>query len=240
MGWKSDCQVLGAWFWVLGCSVQPSQPGMDSEVQSVDTVTIVDTVSATKDESSKKIMSNIPALAHGNHMVFGIRMPRGMIPMKVSKEVHRFEGTHSIEALKTYLVKQLVSPVDMKPNRFGKGYFISFAMVQSAQADLQHVNANVPKYNIKIFDGSLGGASVDIWQGKPGDAPANASANKNPLSSTYRNLTGGSSRKKNATPNVNLETRQQRIQATFRAIDKMSKRQPLSQEDYQSPYFTEL
>jgi hypothetical protein len=181
-----------------------------------------------------------PVLAHGTHMVFGIRMPRGMIPVEAGESVRRFEGTHPIEAVKGYIVSQLAGQVNVRPNRFGEGYFISEAVPASSQKDLHHVDGSAKRFHIKIFDGSLGGASVDIWEAKKGEQLAEESTTH--AGTTLRNLVGTRNPKPSSigpAPRPTSKNRRQRERATFRVFEKMASEKPLTDADYQSSFFTD-
>ena len=184
----------------------------------------------------------VPVLAHGTHMVFGIRLPKGMMPMSTDGKVKRFEGTHSLESVKNYLMGQLAGKVDIRRNNFGPGYFISSAIPASSQRDLNNVDESVRKYNIKIFDGSLGGAGVDIWEAQPGfqhadhTADANGAAIVNSTGTRLLKTRGAAS----SAPKVKYHTKKQREKATFDVFEKMATGKPLSEADYQSPFFTDM
>jgi hypothetical protein len=181
-----------------------------------------------------------PVLAHGTHMVFGIRMPRGMIPVNAGENVRRFEGTHSIESVKTYILNQLAGKVNIQPNRFGGGYFISEAIPASSQRDPANADDDAKRYHIKIFDGSLGGAAVDIWEAKKGELVAEESSGH--TSSALRNLVGRHQQRTSSVtpaPGPTPENRRQRERATFRVFEKMAEKKPMTEADYQSSFFTD-
>ena len=184
----------------------------------------------------------LTGLAHGTHMVFGIRLPEGMMPMSQQDKVKRFEGTHSVESVKAYILKQLAGKIEIRPNRFGGGYFIAKAIPASSQRDLNNVDMSARKFNIKIFDGSLGGAGVEIWEALPGEAETVASSRSHG-GATLKNLEGAPGKTKAAqrdVPKVKYETRREKERATFDVFEKMSKGKPLTEADYQSPFFTEI
>ena len=181
-----------------------------------------------------------PELAHGTHMVFGIRMPRGMIPVNAGENVRRFEGTHSIESVKTYILNQLAGKVNIQPNRFGGGYFISEAVPASSQRDPANADDDAKRYHIKIFDGSLGGAAVDIWEAKKGELVAEESSGH--TSSALRNLVGRHRQQPSSVtpaPGPTPENRRERERATFRVFEKMADKKPMTEADYQSSFFTD-
>ncbi|MBN2717895.1 MAG: hypothetical protein JXX14_18750 [Deltaproteobacteria bacterium] len=208
---------------------QPAAPLSADPKPSIDT-----------DEPSSKPIADVPLLAHGTHMVFGIRLPSGMLPLSAGEKVKRFEGTHSIESVKKYLLTQLAGKIDIRPNRFGAGYFISQAIPASSQRDLSNVDVSARKYNIKIYEGSIGGAGVDIWEAIPGETQSQASNTAH--GSTLRNLTGtdaGRAGQTSSAPKVKYTTKKQREKATFDVFEKMARGQRLTEADYQSPFFTE-
>ena len=100
-------------------------------------------------------------LADGSHSVFGLKMPRGMMPIKVPGNVHRFEGTHSLTVLRRYLVNQLQPPVEVKDDGVG-GTHIRNARVLAADKE------NDIRISIRMFNGSLGGGSVDVSKEREG------------------------------------------------------------------------
>ena len=175
-------------------------------------------------------LPDTPVLAHGNHFVYGLEMPRGMLPMKSgSPMVQRFDGTHGIPALKRFIVAQLVSPVEIRENRMDEGYFISNALVTARAGDQQRLN-------IKILPGSLGGGAVEVWPAKRRE--------ENQLSSGMDTFEADLRRRDKVRVQLGVPerkpSRQTRVKSTFRVIDKISRGEPLTEEDYDSPYFTEM
>jgi hypothetical protein len=168
----------------------------------------------------------------GEHTVCGVRMPSGMMPMDMpSKDVHRFEGTHAISSVKAFLVAQLEAPVTLSPNRFSAGFFIDAARPAGSPSDAS-------RCNFKIAQGSLGGARVDVWPAGMEVAPTHQTGLETYEASLQRRraVAGASA----DAPVVRYETKQEKVKATFRVIDKMARGEPLTEEDYQSPYFTDL
>ena len=100
-------------------------------------------------------------LADGSHSVFGLKMPRGMMPIKVPGDVHRFEGTHSLTVLRRYLVNQLQIPGEIKDDGVG-ALLIRNARVLAADKD------DDIRIFVRIFNGSLGGGSVDVSKEREG------------------------------------------------------------------------
>ncbi len=100
-------------------------------------------------------------LQDGSHSVFGLKMPRGMMPTKVPGNVHRFEGTHSLTVLRRYLVNQLQIPVEIVDDGVG-GMLIRNARVRAADKE------NDIRIFVRIFQGSLGGGSVDVSKEREG------------------------------------------------------------------------
>ncbi|MBN2342673.1 MAG: hypothetical protein JXX29_16640 [Deltaproteobacteria bacterium] len=237
------------WRWVFGiiavvlfCCVschndKPAAPSPGSG-DTASEEPAVDVSAAQEPSASPKVVSDVPVLAHGTHMVFGIRLPRGMMPIQASEKVKRFEGTHSIESVKRYLVEQLAGEIQISPTRFSTGYMINNAIPKSSQADLAQLDSSRKKYNIKIFEGSLGGASVDIWEAVPGERVSEAAVATG-AGSTLQNLRG-EKKKNDETPKVKYHTKRQREQATFRTFEKLAEGKPLTEEDYQSPFFTDM
>ncbi|MBN2529824.1 MAG: hypothetical protein JXR76_25765 [Deltaproteobacteria bacterium] len=235
--------LLILWVLAFGCErEQEISSEVDSETVAPANVTRkAPPMPAAKDTDSKVATHDVSVLAHGNHMVFGIRIPKGMIPIEAGDKVKRFEGTHSIESVKRYIEKQLAGRVDVRHNKFGEGYFFASAVPASSQRDPGNVDTLSKKYNIKIFEGSLGGASLDIWEALPGQEVVDIFTSSG--TSTMGNILGKRdlSRNQNAQrPKVKFQTRKQRDKATFDVIEKMSKGQRLTDQDYQSPYFTEI
>jgi hypothetical protein len=57
-----------------------------------------------KGVSVQEQIDNIPELAHGTHFVYGLSLPGGMMPIKSeNSRIFKFEGTHSIAAVKRYI-----------------------------------------------------------------------------------------------------------------------------------------
>lgn len=185
--------------------------------------------------SDDNSLSDLPELAHGNHFIFGIRMPRGMLPLEhPSSKVYRFEGTHSISSLKRYILEQLVSPVDISRNRFSEGYFIKSASPKVRQ----NTKGEVKTCNIKIFGGSLGGAAVDVWlaEEEVRDKGNSSSVSISRLKELKKRQRGSRSESE---PQRTM-TRREKIKSTFNVIDKLSNGEELSKEDFSSPYFTDM
>ncbi len=113
-----------------------------------------DTIPADPDLSDK-------VLQDGSHSVFGLKMPRGMMPIKVPGNVHRFEGTHSLTVLRRYLVNQLEIPGEIKDDGVG-ALLIRNARVRAADKD------DDIRIFVRIFNGSLGGGSVDVSMEREG------------------------------------------------------------------------
>ncbi len=113
-----------------------------------------DTIPADPELSGK-------VLADGSHSVFGLKMPRGMMPIKIPGDVHRFEGTHSKTVLRRYIVNQLEIPGEIKDDGVG-GLLIRNARVRAAGKD-----DDIHLF-VRIFNGSLGGGSVDVSKEREG------------------------------------------------------------------------
>lgn len=225
----------------LACNGNPSAKLRSERMDTAEEVSTTqpETQSLPAPPETQVVVDDIPLLAHGTHMVFGIRLPRGMMPIKRQDAVQRFEGTHPIDAVKKYLVKQLAGEVHIKPTQYGKGYMISSAFPKSAQADLHRIDTTRKMYNIKIFEGSLGGAAVEIWEAKPGDQYVAQVPDRHGSYNRSKNRMDRN-RNEKVVPQIKYKSKQQRVKATFRTIDKLATGKPLTEEDYQSPYFTDL
>ena len=121
-----------------------------------------DSIPADPDLSDK-------VLADGSHSVFGLKMPRGMMPIKVPGDVHRFEGTHSMTVLRRYIVNQLQIPGEIKDDGVG-ALLIRNARVLAADKD------DDIRIFVRIFNGSLGGGSVDVSKEREGFGEENAAS----------------------------------------------------------------
>ncbi|MBN2801704.1 MAG: hypothetical protein JXR91_01285 [Deltaproteobacteria bacterium] len=188
-----------------------------------------------KSSSVQEQIDNIPELAHGTHFVYGLSLPGGMMPIKSeNSRIFKFEGTHSIASVKRYIEKQLAAPIEISKNRFDSGYFIKDALVDARQG----LKGEKEYLNIKIFDGSLNGAAVEIWK----SLPVAGSDENGPSSLSQADVFYKKSLESKKTPHIprpRLYSRTEKATSMFSVMDKIAKGEKLSDADFDTPFFTE-
>ena len=170
-------------------------------------------------------------LADGSHAVFGLKMPRGMMPIEVPGDVHRFEGTHSLTVLRRYLVNQLKSPVEIKDDGVG-GMLIRNARVLSADRE------DDIRISVRIFNGSLGGGSVDVSKEREGFVEEDAVSGSPASLPVYAG--DGSGRKLNANRSdipPPPRSKAERKKRMWEMMQKVRRGKKLTPSDMENEYF---
>lgn len=167
-------------------------------------------------------------LEDGSHGVFGLKMPRGMIPIPVpAKGTYRFEGTHQMTILRRYLLAQLETPLE--PVDEGD------RAVLIRQARVLEGGEEGGRIALRLFEGSLGGASVDVWkETAPFDPTAKARSmpTPDPWPSSHKGDDKDGVRIA-PVPRTPTERRRQ----VWEMMEKVRRGEKLTPQDMENPYF---
>ena len=217
-----------------GCSTGPTNSKDEPAIADAQVVDVTKKEPASLAEPAKAEIDTpkkpLPLLASGSHSVFGLKMPRGMIPINSpDKSVTRFEGTHEIKVLKRYILSQIKTDQEIKKEEKG-GFLIRRAQVLNPDN-----TDSVTLLAIRIFNGSLGGGSVDIWKEKETKTLGKSSRVGSSLPS-YKTTPLSSQTapfSKESLDNV-PRTREQQMMFIMNKIEKGEK---LTPQDLESPFF---
>jgi hypothetical protein len=205
------------------------EKGIDSSIQK----SLPKRVETKKSTPSAKMAH----LSKGHHVAFGIKMPIGMVPFdSPSPGIFSFKGPQDIESLRRYITSQLNEPVAIRPNRFGKGYIIDDARIKGSAGAVVY-NEKSQRLEIKISASGSGKSVIELWRqtvkvkSNSADLPGNNHAASGLVKKAVYPSTAGIMER--------FPTKEERVRSTFRVFEKMAKRQQLTAEDYESPYFNE-
>jgi hypothetical protein len=173
----------------------------------------------------------VPDLEDGEHGAFGIRMPRGMIPIEVpAEDVYRFEGTHELHVVRRYLARQLEVPAEPAQGPGGEVVF------RQALAISQEGQGEEIRLAVRVFPGSLGGASVDIWREAAGLDRGRTSAASGASASDERPPGWIAERPDFGAAPVPKD-RYERRRQVWEMMEKVNRGEKLSPADLENPYF---
>jgi hypothetical protein len=197
----------------------------DTTVAKKETIEIQEFTRSAKSSPADKLRFSRAELT-----VLGIRIPAGMIPEKhAPTKVYRFVGSYT----RSYPVAQAISMIESQihttsKDMEGKGCIFRDARVKSS-------NAKSKKLAIRIFDSNKRGATIDIWlETQFGKRIERNSAQGN-HSGGRRTVTSAK-----GTNNISVKANQaieKRTAATFRALEKVRRKEPLTQEELSSGAF---
>ncbi len=163
--------------------------------------------------------NRLSRFGQGINKVYGIKIPTGMVPAKGPERVVRFQGKPSV----AQVVHSVKSQVRFeKEVREGDGYLFRSALVHKDQIKR--------KLAIRVF--KTGDATtLDIWkEHEYVDAlPGTAAETHHRQPSTIT--------RKTATDDNFLKNRRERLADTVRILQKIERREPLTDEERQSSLF---
>lgn len=161
-------------------------------------------------------------LVQGRTTIYGLQIPFGMRPQQYLPRVYRFAGNNPVAHVATSVREQVMSA---KTTREKGGYLLRGARVRQPQGSA----TGEERLAIRIAPGPDNGAVLDIWLEPKGRA-AGDSSNRSPRTRLSRRHPV---RQTSAAVNRRREARR----ATWRAMAKVSRGEPLTEEDKKSGFF---
>jgi hypothetical protein len=164
-------------------------------------------------------------LGEGSHAVFGLRLPRGMRPVRGPQRVYRFEGTLDMVAARRFVMRQVETAL-LKDEP--TGYLIRGARVLEpvGEVDLEI------RLAVRIFRGRKGGATIDVWAERDRERER-AGATTGNGGGAGGAAGGGAARIEPGSPEARRRGEERR--QAFELLEKMGRGEPLSPEEAGSP-----
>ncbi|MCK9523290.1 MAG: hypothetical protein M0R76_09665 [Proteobacteria bacterium] len=187
--------------------------------------------------------AELSPLARGEHCAFGVCMPAGMIPTSgPTSDIYRFEGSHGTALVRLHIEEQLRQGYQLSRSAVSRAYFISQALPQTACCGAETL-ATGDTLSLRVFDGSLGGAAVDIWVVSAPPTPPPSAADNSGFHATpmgrAQHPAASLQAPPRSTPPKRLVSPHERRRSFLDVTEKMARGKALSESDQHSPFFTE-
>lgn len=213
----------------LGCQPDTPPPPADTADSAPEEVVPLEPATENPPEEKTEGADLATPLEDGTHGAFGLKMPRGMIPIQVpAKDTYRFEGTHQLSILRRYLMRQLDAPYEPVEEEGGR--------ILVRQAKVKSGGDPDARIGLRLFDGSLGGGSVDVWQETVPFETAENNARALPAPEPWRPSRGYGKDGERERPKPVSKIPSQRRRQVWEMMEKVRRGEKLTEKDLDNPY----